>query len=77
MTVTGSTPQQNVVKNKVAQTYSVEDAKKAMSIDWMSMNDLSQAIPPPFTEWIGARLMAWLIESGRLKKDECVSAEAA
>jgi len=28
-------------------------AKQAMGIDWMSRKELSQAIPPAYTEWIG------------------------
>ena len=29
-----------------------------MGINWMNRDELSQAIPPPYTEWIGQRLMA-------------------
>jgi hypothetical protein len=28
-----------------------------MGIDWMSRDELSQAIPPVYTQWIGERLM--------------------
>ena len=31
---------------------------KAMEIDWMTLKELSQAIPPTYTEFIGNRLMA-------------------
>jgi DNA (cytosine-5)-methyltransferase 1 len=57
ITVTGSTPQQNVVRNRVRQTFSVESARIAMGIDWMPMSSLSQAIPPAYTEWIGKQLI--------------------
>lgn len=28
-----------------------------MGIDWMNRDELSQAIPPAYTEWIGKQLM--------------------
>lgn len=30
---------------------------EAMGIDWMNGNELCQAIPPPYTEWIGRQLL--------------------
>jgi DNA (cytosine-5)-methyltransferase 1 len=35
-------------------------ARKAMGIDWMNGQELSQAIPPAYTEWIGKQLMEHL-----------------
>lgn len=32
------------------------DQRRAMGIDWMKLEELSEAIPPAYTEWIGARL---------------------
>lgn len=57
ITVTGSTPQQNVERNQIRETFSIEDAKTAMGIDWMTMRDLSQAIPPAYTQFIGEQLL--------------------
>ena len=34
--------------------------REAMGIDWMSLETLSEAIPPAYTEWIGERLMAYI-----------------
>ena len=39
------------------QDFSTEDRRIAMGIDWMNGQELSQAIPPKYTEWIGKRLM--------------------
>jgi DNA (cytosine-5)-methyltransferase 1 len=41
-------------KNKIAE------GRKAMDIDWMTRGELSQAIPPAYTEWIGKRLLGIL-----------------
>ncbi|HKT54516.1 MAG TPA: DNA cytosine methyltransferase [Caulobacteraceae bacterium] len=40
-------------------------ARAAMGIDWMSRDELSEAIPPAYTNYIGARLMAE-VEARRL-----------
>jgi len=36
--------------------FSVPVAQKAMYIDWMTRKELAQAIPPAYTEYIGAQL---------------------
>lgn len=48
----------------------IEEARDAMGIDWMrwrsrtqEWNDLKEAIPPAYTEWIGRQLMAHLEEA--------------
>ena len=35
-------------------------AQDAMGIDWMDWKEITQAIPPAYTEWIGQRLMEQL-----------------
>lgn len=60
ITVTGQVAQQNVVQNKVRRTFSASEARRAMGIDWMAMPQLSQAIPPAYTRWIGERLLMQL-----------------
>lgn len=32
--------------------------QKAMGIDWMKLDELSEAIPPAYTEWVGQHLLA-------------------
>ena len=39
------------------QNFSVEHRRQAMGIDWMNGNELSQAIPPAYTEFIGKQLL--------------------
>jgi DNA (cytosine-5)-methyltransferase 1 len=39
---------------------SVEVVRWAMEIDWMTQNELSNAIPPRYTKWLGERLIAEL-----------------
>ena len=38
----------------------VADRKKAMGIDWMTCAELSQAIPPAYTEWIGKQIIEYM-----------------
>ena len=38
----------------------VKAASRAMGIDWMSRDELRQAIPPAYTEWIGRQLITAL-----------------
>ena len=39
------------------QDFSTEQRREAMGIDWMNGQELSQAIPPKYTQWIGQRLL--------------------
>lgn len=57
ITITGNTPQANVERNKVRVTFSAEEARRAMGVDWMAVAELKEAIPPAYTRWIGKR---WL-----------------
>lgn len=38
----------------------IEERKEAMGIDWMNRDELREAIPPAFTEFVGRQLMAHL-----------------
>lgn len=53
----GSTPDQ---RGYVA---TVTEGRQAMGIDWMTQADLSQAIPPAYTQWIGEQMLARLAVS--------------
>ena len=37
------------------------EASVAMGIDWMTRDELSESIPPAYTEWIGRQLIASLV----------------
>lgn len=43
--------------DKGVDEFTVEDARVAMGIDWMSLAELCQAIPPAYTRWIGEHLL--------------------
>ena len=36
---------------------SVASARDAMGIRWMTRNELNEAIPPAYTQWVGKQLM--------------------
>lgn len=45
------------VRERWGRCPTVAEAREAMGIDWMSRDELSQAIPPAYTEFIGRQLM--------------------
>lgn len=43
----------------------LEEGRRAMGIDWMEWEDLTEAIPPAYTEFIGAQLIDHLRSAAR------------
>ena len=47
----GSSNRDNIIQ------FGTQDRRDAMDIDWMTGNELSEAIPPAYTEWIGRKFV--------------------
>jgi DNA (cytosine-5)-methyltransferase 1 len=47
-------------QRKFGRSITLDERKAAMGIDWMGRDELGQAIPPAYTEYIGQQLMAAL-----------------
>lgn len=43
-------------------TCALDYAKFAMGVDWMNKTEITQAIPPAYTEWIGRQLIQYVKE---------------
>lgn len=46
--------------DKAGRKNSIAEGRKAMGIEWMTRGELSEAIPPAYTEYIGRQLMQYL-----------------
>jgi len=44
----------------VGHNFQARSGRIAMGIDWMTRDELAQAIPPAYTEWLGRRILAAL-----------------
>ena len=51
----------------------VAEGRRAMGIDWMTWPDLTEAIPPAYTRWIGAQLMTHLRASEPCDLGSCAA----
>lgn len=60
----GRRPKVGEMIHVVGNFSGVSVAKQAMGIDWMNRNELSEAIPPAYTEWIGRQLIQLCMRNG-------------
>jgi DNA (cytosine-5)-methyltransferase 1 len=58
----GRKPVDGEMMHVVGNFSGVEKAKQAMGIDWMTRDGLRESIPPAYTEYIGRRLMAEVMQ---------------
>ena len=49
--------------NKFGRCITIAEMREAMGIDWMTRAELSQAIPPAYTEFIGRHLIQHLLKA--------------
>jgi DNA (cytosine-5)-methyltransferase 1 len=56
----GRPPRPGEYMHVVGNFSGVAYAREAMGIDWMTRDDLREAIPPAYTEWIGVQLATHL-----------------
>lgn len=54
----GRPPKSGEMMHIVGNFSGVADARAAMGIDWMTRDELREAIPPAYTEWIGRQLLS-------------------
>jgi DNA (cytosine-5)-methyltransferase 1 len=50
-------------RRRFGRNISIEEKQSAMGIDWMNRDELSQAIPPAYSEWIGRRALEHIREA--------------
>ncbi len=41
----------------VGHSFKADDARIAMDINWMTRDEIAQAIPPAYTEWLGKQIL--------------------
>ena len=56
----GRKPKPGEYMHVVGHISDVEQGRRAMGIDWMTRDELAQAIPPDYTRYLGEHLLAYL-----------------
>lgn len=56
----GRQPKNGEYVHVVGHVSNVDYCRSAMGIDWMTREELAEAIPPAYTKWLGKHLMAAL-----------------
>lgn len=56
----GRPPKKGEFMHVVGNFSGADEGRKAMGIDWMTRDELREAIPPAYTEFVGAQLLAHL-----------------
>lgn len=60
VTKMGRAPQRGEFLHVVGNFIGVAQARAAMGVGWMSRDELSEAIPPAYTQYVGTQLALWL-----------------
>lgn len=60
VTVTGNAYVTATREYKHSRQTTFANAQQLMGIDWMTRDEMAEAVPPAYTEWIGRQLMAVL-----------------
>lgn len=57
----GRPPQPGEFMHVVGNFSGVASAREAMGIDWMTRDDLREAVPPAYTEYVGGQMLAHML----------------
>lgn len=60
---------QSVKRGKLKNIWTKPNISQAMGIDWMTVKELTQAIPPAYTEYVGKYLLTSLTENKGYKEE--------
>lgn len=51
------------IRDRIGRCVRAEEFRRIMGITWMNRHELSESIPPAYTEWLGRQLIS-ILESG-------------